>query len=372
MGNNVSVTLAKQVRISLDSLTPYDVVPVVPWVTEQETYLFLTNPWNRSVDVYGVEQARLVNRLQPVKGEGNEGEPWLHTPRTCVVISPDSILVFERGSITDAVLIDWRGDIVDEAPMKYFASHAPSFFNHGGRVLLHENVLYFKNASLDIDLSDLNAARHIPLCYKYDLNRHEFSALPLYYPPSYLKRGAINYIAGVPQLDVVTSRDMMVVNWAAKSRLEFRRLSDFSLVEERLAHISRWGKTLLHAPVRGKNQYGGYRKENEELFAFVSYVTVFYDRWRDLIYRLAFLPSKQLPPPDVLDDMMAPGQNRLGVVVLDSKGQLKGYAVFPAKTYWPYTSFVGKEGLYLSKANVYRDDFSEDYLEYDVFVFEPA
>ena len=369
--SGVKVSLVKQVQIRLDSLTPYDIVPVVPWVSAGKTLLFLTNPWYRSVDVYNVQLGRLEKRLRPVKGGGEVGMPLLHTPRACVVKNLDSIFVFERASLADAVLINMEGAVLDDRPLKYFDHHVPAFFNHGGRILLFEDKLYFKNVSLDIDLFNLNSASNIPFCSVYDLQKHDFHYLPLYYPPSYLKRGMINFLGGIPQLEIIRSRGWMLVNWPAKSRLEVRSLSDFSLVDEFVAHIPRWGKTLLHAPIRSKSQYDEVT-ELEDAMSFVVYATVFYDQWRDLVYRLAFIPSEQLPPPDRMKDIMAIGQNKVGVVVLDSKGKLKGAAVFPENTYWPYTSFVGPEGLYLSKANIYRDDFSEDLLEYDVFVFEPA
>ena len=370
----LKVKRVKEVRIELDSLTPFDIVPVVPWQESDELFLFLTNPWNNSVDVYGERAGRLVRRLSPkLESEHHMGGKEITgVPRTVAILNRDSIFLFERGLLANAVLMNWEGQVLKERPLRYFWENdeVPPIFNHGGKVLYFSPWLFFKRAPLFVNVSALKTtATGVPLEYRYNLSTHDFEALPVYYPPSYLRKGNINFQASLPTRAILPDKNLMIYNWGAKKRLVFRRLNDFLVFKEVDAHVASWGKTLLAAPPVPEEDL---QAELEQALSHVLYATVLYDPWRKLIYRLAFVPTEaNWRGKDLLyDGSKALGYNRLGVIVLNEEGEMQGFAVLPAMRYWPYTSFVARGGLYLSKNNIYRNDFSEDFLEYDVFLFD--
>lgn len=191
----LKVERVKEVRIELDSLTPFDVVPVVPWQDSNELYLFLTNPWNSSVDVYGERAGRLVRRLSPKleSKDRTSGKEITGLPRTVAILNRDSIMLFERGLLANAVLMNWEGEVLDDRPLRYFWENDVSpIFNHGGKVLYHSPWLFFKRALLFIRSREINeGVATVSFEYRYDLNRNDFEELPVYFPKSYIKRGLL-------------------------------------------------------------------------------------------------------------------------------------------------------------------------------------
>ncbi|RME60578.1 hypothetical protein D6779_01930, partial [Candidatus Parcubacteria bacterium] len=315
---------------------------------------------------------RLVRRLSPKleSKDRTSGKEITGVPRTVAILNRDSIMLFERGLLANALLMNWEGEVLDERPLRYFQEKDVSpIFNHGGKVLYHSPWLFFKRAPLFIRSREINeGVAAVSFEYRYDLNQNDFEELPVYFPKSYIKKGFINPFALLPLRTIVSGRNEMVYSWGAKKRLVFRRLGDFSVVKEIDAHVPAWGKTLLQAPLVPEDDI---QKEMEQTLSHVLYVEVLYDPWRKLIYRFAYIPTEaNWRGKDLTqDNFWVLGYNRLGVVILNEEGKMLGFTVFPAMRYWANTSFVAKDGLYLSKNNIYRDDFSEDFLEYDVFRF---
>jgi len=344
----------KSLSIPLDSLTPFDVPSVNPCYRNDSLFLVLANSWANAVDIY--HTSGLYSRMQPGEDKG-----LYNVIQTCSVRNPDSILVFFRFQLDKTKLIDLEGRVVDE---RVIENPQYAGFNHIHRVLWWKDYLFLLEGPL-FDLKDMSRLANFQWEYRYDLRNDRAEAIGVTLPPAYVTRNLSNFWAILPFRDLMPARGMAVYNWPASADLELRKLSDFSIIKRVPAHIPKWGPVMLEDASNASSP-----NELEGVLAHVFYWAAMYDPWRKVIYRIATIPSRtwegQKP-----EDFHAIGLNHTGIVVLNEEGDLLGYKKFPPRLYWPH-GFVGKEGLYLSKANVYRDDFSEDYLEYDVFVFEPA
>jgi hypothetical protein len=90
-----------------------------------------------------------------------------------------------------------------------------------------------------------------------------------------------------------------------------------------------------------------------------AYTAIFYDPYRQMYYRFAFLPVEDIATqPSVF-------YGRTAIIMLDHNFQKVGEYVLP-KGYNHLMSFVGKAGLYIASREKYGQD--ENFLTFDIFV----
>ncbi|SHN04074.1 hypothetical protein SAMN04488057_105390 [Cyclobacterium lianum] len=97
-----------------------------------------------------------------------------------------------------------------------------------------------------------------------------------------------------------------------------------------------------------------------------------YDPYRDVFYRLT-LPAVEYDPDASDEDLNSLNYYRpyTGILLLDKDLNVMGEHTFgPYEVYAEYNFFVGKEGLYLSRNNLFHPDYDEGVFRYLVVRFE--
>lgn len=70
-----------------------------------------------------------------------------------------------------------------------------------------------------------------------------------------------------------------------------------------------------------------------------------------------------------LEDQFPLLKNDFSIIVLDKDFNFLTEKRFPGKIHYPYKSFIGKKGLYLSRTNPFYEGLNEDEVVYDVYEF---
>lgn len=101
-----------------------------------------------------------------------------------------------------------------------------------------------------------------------------------------------------------------------------------------------------------------------------AYQNIYYDSKNEVYYRIVLLPEDDLNINEVEDMFDIYYRNKLSIMILDRKFNVLDEVTFKEKNkYLVSMMFMGKEGLYISKANPYSSEFREDYLDFDVYAY---
>ena len=91
----------------------------------------------------------------------------------------------------------------------------------------------------------------------------------------------------------------------------------------------------------------------------LSYGAIHYDRYRDVYYRLAFLPDPEI---DVQDEAL---RKPMEIIVLNNRFEVIGKSRIEDDLYWVNQCFVSPDGFHIQ---VKSDD--DDILCFKTFVYE--
>lgn len=348
------------IQFNLDSLTSIDATSVIPAFIDSILHLFISNELNNSIDVYS-EKDGLLSRRFTFEREGPLG---ISQVRTCVIRSPDSIYVIGKFNILDAKMIDWEGTVTDERPIFYDWNKSKStVVNHMGDILLFDNKLYLSIGPLfDLNNPD-NFNKSISYEYLYDFKLGRLESLPVFVPLSYQGKPQ-NFYSIVPTR-TIDSKGRFIYSWPNDKELNIISLQKTDTISSKFAHINSFGNTITLTK--------GKRNPKEmlvEALEHVLYTKILYDPYKNVIYRIASIPSGLYQQSD-LDHWTAFGRNKVAIIALDEKFNIIAWEILGAELYNCFRAFVGEKGLYISRANIYRDDFDEDKLDYTVFDLVP-
>lgn len=342
--------------IDLDTLTSIDATSIVPAFIEGTLHLLIANELNNSIDAYNVVSGFLARRFIFER----EGPNGINQIRTCVFKSKDSIYVVSKFHILRSKMINWNGEIVDERPFHFNLSGKKyNIVNHMSTILFEKNSLFLSIGPLfDLNVPD-NFNQSFSYEYKYDVKHGTLDELPVFAPPSY-SASPQNFYSVVPNR-TIDNKGRLIHSWPNEEEIEIRDLENVNTVNRKYAHIDNFGKLLKGT--KGKLQAP---EMLAEALDHVLYTQVLFDPYRNVYYRIASLPEHLYEPAD-LNHWSAFGRNGVGIIALDKDFNIIAYKILKGELYNCFRSFVGKEGLYLSKNNTFRKDFDENKLEYAVF-----
>jgi hypothetical protein len=342
--------------IFLDSLTSIESTSVNPVYFGDTLHLFIANELNNSVDVYEEATGKLSKRFRFER----EGPGGISQIRTTVVKSRDSIFVIGKFHIANSKLINWKGEIINSRPINFeWGENKYNIVNHVSNIIPVENFWYITIGPLFDIGNPKSFNQSISFEYRYDIKGQNLEELPVFEPENYANQPH-NFYSVVPSR-VVDKENRLVYSWPEDEKIEVRSLQKIDSVFRFNAHINVFGELL-----NGSRSGPSGMDQLKEALDHVLYVKILYDPYRNLFYRIASLPTGEYKPED-LRHWTAFGRNRIGIIILDMNFQIAGYEILPAGKYNCYRAFVGKKGLYLSKNNIFREDFDENLLEYAIF-----
>lgn len=102
-----------------------------------------------------------------------------------------------------------------------------------------------------------------------------------------------------------------------------------------------------------------YEKQRRHYIENLSYGAIHYDQYRNVYYRLAFLPDSEI---DINDEAL---RKPTEIIVLNDRFELIGKSRIKDDLYWVNQCFVGPDGFHIQ---VKSDD--DDMLYFKTFVYE--
>jgi hypothetical protein len=145
-------------------------------------------------------------------------------------------------------------------------------------------------------------------------------------------------------------RNEMVLSFPADDSIRVNNLIDGTMT----SHFAGYSKKHSVRPISGNQKSDLQRHYLEQ----IQYAGIFYDKYRNLYYRLALLPTSDY---DINDETTH--EKPLSVIILDSSFSKVGEFDLGKGRYYYRHSFVAEEGLCI---NIYSED--DDYLKFRTLI----
>lgn len=355
--DKVGLVVDKQVVFPLDEHTYYQSKCMFQFEENGREYLHFENTRKSLYDivVFDIATGHIVKRI-PMSKTGSNGLPAVYGS----IPFPDSkYLLISQNNIGRLSSMNDEGEVIRNyavrtpsggATMFFFSSYfyAPGFGN--------DSCVFFRQDILKPDMKKEDWSR-THMFASLNLRTGQFAWVPLFYPPLF-KEEYMNISGGYGFTYDYNNKEKRLVC----SFCEY----DSLMVTDDLEHVrwynakSRYLKSMK--PIL-KNAMAGM-KEVIKSHERPQYWHVMYDKYRDVYYRFVEMPYELVPDESPYDE---PKGKEFSVIVLNNQFEIIGETKFPGKTYFYKMSFVGRDGLYISKNNLANPEFDENKLVFACF-----
>lgn len=359
--NNFEKHLISRLIIPLDSISNYEFNIIQ--LTRYNGYeqLVNLNKVANTLDFYKVSDGQLINRIFL-----NLDEKFgTFIPQGFYYHNEDSIFVFPQMTLNGTLLLNRNGEVEKKYkfPIPEDSNH-PMALNHSSipssPTIFYENKLFASIGTLKStshgDGIDPNTKKYLVADVK---NEEIILKKDLSYPISYQFKYITNHHAIL--LREYIKNELIISSYPLLDSL-FIYDMDFNLISIKLAKSSYFENFIEVPKNTPAKDYSKY------IVSKSSYGRLMYDTYRNLYYRFVLIGRPFAESEDF--EMTSSRKNRFSVLVLDNNFEVINEVTFPGSTYFNYSAFVGKKGLYLPKINSYNKNLSEDYITYDIFDFE--
>ncbi|MEB2778120.1 DUF4221 family protein [Algoriphagus sp. D3-2-R+10] len=342
----------------IDSISSFEFYYFDYGSVDGEEFLYVVNSVNSSVDVYSLEDSTVKKRF-PIP---REGPGFINKPQGLLFYSPDSIFVFPSMMMSSIILFNHKGELyhhlrVKQKIDKVFDKVVNQASLPSMKTIYDGKSLLFTNLTLGSSAGNLDFFTSYHPNFKVDLENDSLYWMDnITYPESYIGRYwpiDLAFQSNVKNID-----KQIVTSWSALDSLIIRDLEGVVLRREiaksKFATLYDFGNEPLTS-----------EEQNLILAKNVKYVQLLYDEFRGLYYRIATLP-REISPGEYLDHTSV-YKNDFSVIILNEEFKVLEEVKFPGGIHHPYLAFVGKKGLYISRANPYNPELSEDRISFDVY-----
>ncbi|SIS85422.1 DUF4221 family protein [Belliella pelovolcani] len=353
-----------QVKLDIDSISDFN-FPEFQVIQEgEEELLLVMNKVNFSFDFYDLESGEKVKRTAIQKDEKYPIPAlygfWYH--------NADSIFLFRQMLLNGITLINGDGEIVTQySPQKIDRSSPQammkSMVNHYSRstnpTIYESGKLYFSDMSLNGFLNSAETMEEFKPAVVVDVENNDVQVIDHVRVPDYYK--GKTWPMDMGNYSRIKQNNQWVYAWAGM---------DSILVFDENMHLIKSvnAKSEFAKPLKftsGSNLPKDI--QIQERVSQTTYSYIFYDPYRELYYRFVNI-GRDMDESDS-EDQFPHLKNDFSIIVLDKDFNILTEKRFLGKIHYPYKSFVGEKGLYLSRTNPFYDGLNEDEVVYDVLEF---
>ncbi|MCH7399112.1 DUF4221 domain-containing protein [Belliella sp. DSM 107340] len=359
-----SFTEVGQVKLEIDTLSDFNFPEFQVIQDSGQEMLLVMNKVNFSFDFYDLISGEKVKRTVIQKEEKFPIRAlygfWYH--------NSDSIFLFNQMLLNGISLINGNGEILTQFNPQKVDRSSPqaimkSMVNHYSRsanpTIYEKGKLHFSDMSLNGFLSSPEAMEAFRPAVEVDLVKNEVTLIDKIRLPSFYE--GKSWPMDLGNFSRIRQGDLWIYSWSGMdSLLVFDENMD--LIKSVNAK-SEFAKPLKYTS--GSNLPKDI--QIQERVSQTTYSYIFYDAYREVYYR--FVNIGRDMDEDDLEDQFPHLKNDFSIIVLDKDFNLLAEKRFPGKIHYPYKSFVGEKGLYLSRTNPFYEGINEDEVVFDVYEF---
>lgn len=332
-------------KFRLDSVTNAKTFSVAVYPKENPHFLLFHHPSANKIAVYEIQSGERVSTIKFEK----EGPNGVGTGvRAMHFISFDSIFLFSTLA-QKLLLVDSSGsiknryDVSNEKAYALLGTTYPAFLKNNTLHLCAYPPPGRKASSIDFSMLKLNlktgeVGHAINMSKEYDRG--------FWGKHNYLRVHHINN----------DKQNVIIANFPNDHFVYFIRADNS--IQKHYAGARRIGKLEPVSEAYMDDDLKTFAHEAKQGF----YSAIFYDRWNDFYYRIAYNPIET-------DLTALSGYGLSSIILLDKNLKKIGEMDIERDTYVFGSSFITPEGLYLFNEKKYNAN--DDYLFYDVYKIQP-
>ncbi len=340
------------INIPIDSTFEYS-VPMCLNEIDNKIYLGGIIPHTHTYVLFDYEQRQISKKIN----FNSTGPNGVGTPKYIKVINWDSIFVF-RYQTTDIFLADSAGKIKTKWKINKFNENIMTTTgSYYFPVYFRKNKLYAHAITPDYAFTDEFWTRTNELVFNIKTNKVTNKAG---FFCETLKKG-INYGGySMNPYRIITNSSEIVYSFSVDNKLYIYNDSILlETVECRSKHVKE------DAPKPSK-KLTGYNYDDDAAYEVqrASYHFLYYDKFRDLIYRVVFHASDLY---DKHGNKVKVYDKPFSIQIINNKYELIGEVDFPGNTYFIKNIIPVPEGVLISTSNEKNPNLQEDRLQFILF-----
>lgn len=357
--NNVELFAANDLIFALDDSTVQSLEYLQFFQRNDSNILAFTNEYDNSIVFYDYSTKKYVNRIHFDK-EGNNG---VGTVLAFCYLNNDSIFLYNMLMQT-LFLTDNMGTVKEKYKLEIsrnFASDslfiAPLLFPRTNSPLTKVGDELLIAGFFPNEFEGENE-RNRPVMTYLNCKSHAIRYSDSY--PAIYHKG--NWGGGLSYRNpffTISPQNEIVLSFAADSQIRVHAVKAADYME-------------FYAGIGGEHKISPaeedirmdlftYEKQRRHYIQNLSYGAIHYDQYRNVYYRLAFLPDSEI---DIQDEAL---RKPMEIIVLNDRFEIIGKSRIEDDLYWVNQCFVGPDGFHVQVKSA-----DDDILYFKTFVYEKS
>lgn len=344
-----SLTLmpTNRIKIPIDKETSYKSENIQYYSDDNDSYLIAGNQNRNSVDIYSLSKLSLIKAIRFDKtGKFAIKMKGFHFHNF------DSIFIYPQYTLFGTILADSTGNV----KKKYFSGEPRTVLHHTSKTRM---PTFYEDGSIYSMVVPNNDFRKVSFFTKLeglevrlDLEGG-LTYLDIKYPTSYANHtwGVTHAIPCRIYNDV---DDIFIYSYGIDHRIYvFDKSGELLSVHD---GSSKYIEKIepLDNPFAAKDENLNYLLDES------YYGDIFYDKYREVYYRLAKLPIKR--PERIWEN------KPVSIIILDREFRKIGEKLLsPTTTYYARDIFIAEDGLYISNNHPLHEEMDEDFMVFTKF-----
>jgi len=356
--NKTNLIVSKSIKFRIDSSMNFYSWQNQVKEIDNNSFLFRRNSLNNEIVVYNISDTDNILKRIKFKKEGVNSIPRLNGFH---FHNWDSIFV-STSYINTMYLSDSSGTIYNKV----------SALNQGQKTMMTDNrnpFFFNKNKIYSNSIPPFygeykDVFNNATLDAVFDFNLDMYETTPVMYPKEYLKDHSYWSVDQIMYYRTYNpKRQNIIYSFPISDSLliydlnNSKSLKKYSAKSQKIKYVDDY-----------KNAENAFHKTYK--YTQAQYSSVIYDIYRDIYYRVAILPSDNIPEIKNKRNRMNYFSRKFSIITLDSNFNIISEDIFSEGKFNLIDFFVDKEGLWISSNLPNLTDFDENYVQFKLFKLE--
>ncbi|WP_296623270.1 DUF4221 family protein [Marivirga sp.] len=342
------------ISLHLDKETSFKHESIKSVEIDNTSYLSFINGYNQHFYLYNLETRELHKKLK-LEREGPNGIGNF-TYGDHLYLNSDSLLIY-NGWEASLYILNSKGNLLSKSEIVDFSknhnlvSPEPSTMKPIRKV----GDYVFIPCGIEKYLTDYSNQNSV---IRYNLNTKEMDYI-ISFPDNY-NQGywgvAFKYKMGFDFYDTDIISSFPIENYIYRHDSAGNYLNKYYVGSKYITQFEPFKEDIDYGVEKDHSVPNPQQRDHG--FSNSDYTTIFYDEWRDLFYRIAYIRPKQaeLETEGTIPDF--------SVIILNSNFEKVGEQLFDGLKYHPSMILVSKQGLLLGRSDLYKEN--EELLSFSV------
>jgi hypothetical protein len=343
----------RQLNFPLTENTRSFILALFPYMDKNgKEYLTFQNQSKNEILFYNIDTQNLEFKIEiAMEGSNGVGEFIGYQ-----IYNLDSIFLTIGGGVQEISIVDKYATLKDKISYEKTDEGDPLSAGYSLSNVYHPII--FLDNQLYITSGCNRWAEKNPVCVVIDLRTYSVQALSGFSYPTFQRADNHAKKAGVEEyMSRVFNGKNFIYSFYFKEDIYITSIDHQAI--NQLEIKSKYINKIGHYDDYGNLTF-------EDMCENPNYGNLFYDKYRDVYYRIAY-PKTEIEKGIRGMELMQYGRKNFSILILDKNFNIIGETLFPDYTYNSTLMFIREDGLYISSSHYLNPEYSDDVLSFQRF-----